>query len=167
MISVLMPSTVGPPIEKNTNCRIRPTSTVGKMAQPSTNPIRPLRTRWTDEPHIGIWMAEATKKADPSTAALGICSSSNRRSPIIVPTAAATVPARSTPCPAGVAVRRPSEICIARPHFAGTSFTGMSTVLTHISPPNSTSTGLPAGFFIFSSPVTSAANPHQPARGIV
>ena len=67
-----------------------------------------------------------------------------------------------TPCPARVAVRMPSPICIARPHFPG-----ISTVLTHISPPNSTSTGLPSGFFIFSSPEIRAAKPHQPARGIV
>jgi len=43
----------------------------------------------------------------------------------------------------------------------------MSIVLTHISPPSSTGTMLPSGFFIISLPSTSAANPHHPALGIV
>ena len=48
MTSVFSPSVVSPPIEKNTACSSRATSTAGKAAQPSTRPISPVSTRWTE-----------------------------------------------------------------------------------------------------------------------
>ena len=96
MTTVFSPNTVGPPMPKKAICRISPASTTGKTAQPKINPISPLRIKWTDEPSMGTWMDEATKKADPRTAAFGICSSSRRRKPINVPAAATTAPAAKT-----------------------------------------------------------------------